>query len=123
MRPPRVAEYLLRICTDSRDREALLGDLQEEFGEHISPERGRLKAAFWYWRQTLATLKHTRLPPRLFPREEKNMIWTHLHELRFAARRLSHSIGFTVMVAGRSGTGDRSKHYRIHSRRYVAEPL
>ena len=45
-RPPRLAEWLLRAMLRHQDRDAVLGDLAEEFDAH-----GRA----WYWKQVFAS--------------------------------------------------------------------
>lgn len=52
-RPPRLAGRLLD-AVDSTG--AIRGDLDEEFERHVVPQRGRVAAAAWYWRQTLGSL-------------------------------------------------------------------
>lgn len=49
--PPRLARALLRrLLPDDASGRSIAGDLFEEFGER----GGGTRAAFWYWRQTLA---------------------------------------------------------------------
>jgi hypothetical protein len=50
-RPPKFAEYLLYFLP-KKDREPLLGDLEEEYRE-IYEKFGRRKAAFWYYCQVM----------------------------------------------------------------------
>lgn len=47
-RPPRWAESVLRLALDERSRDTITGDLLEEYRERIVPERGVLRAQFWY---------------------------------------------------------------------------
>ena len=56
MRPPRVAERILRLATPHEDREFLLADIAEEF-ERIAHESGRAAADRWYWRQVAASIR------------------------------------------------------------------
>ncbi len=50
--PPAIAQHLLAVCVRSREmREAVIGDLQEEFA-HICAIRDRRAAARWYVAQT-----------------------------------------------------------------------
>jgi putative ABC transport system permease protein len=54
--PPRLAEALLRIALDARDRECVLSDLSEEFEARVV--RGsHQQARAWYWRQALTSLR------------------------------------------------------------------
>jgi putative ABC transport system permease protein len=55
VRPPRLAERLLRAATPAEDREFLLADIAEEF-QRLTASAGRGAAVRWYWRQTLASL-------------------------------------------------------------------
>jgi hypothetical protein len=54
MRPPRLAEWLLRRSMRDEEHAAILGDLHEEFQERVAA--GPLAACRWYWRQTLMSL-------------------------------------------------------------------
>lgn len=47
-RPPRWAESLLRSCLRPPDRDAVSGDLLEEYRDSVRPSRGRLSADVWY---------------------------------------------------------------------------
>ena len=49
--PPRWAEAILRRMLAPRDREAVSGDLLEEYREHVLPQRGRRAADRWYFVQ------------------------------------------------------------------------
>src|SRR5262249_42380145 len=53
-RPPRWAEFLLRLFLKPRDRETVLGDLLEEYREEILPAHGKVRAQWWYLRQALS---------------------------------------------------------------------
>jgi hypothetical protein len=54
--PPRLAEALLRSLLPPGDRDAVSGDLLEEFRENIYPSRGRRRAHAWYWLQVFTFL-------------------------------------------------------------------
>ncbi len=60
--PPKWLEGLLKSLLPERDREAVSGDLYEEFCEEIVPRLGVARARFWYMRQVLSFL-----PQRLGP--------------------------------------------------------
>jgi len=60
--PPSWLEGLLKTLLPERDREAVSGDLYEEFIEEIVPRLGVARARFWYMRQVLSFL-----PQRLGP--------------------------------------------------------
>ena len=54
--PPRIAHALLAVSAGASDKAALIGDLEEEFGQRSrkSPRAARA----WYWRQTSLSLPH-----------------------------------------------------------------
>jgi hypothetical protein len=54
-RPPRFAERLVTWSLFPADREAVLGDLQEEFAA-VADKNGADTAWRWYWTQTLASI-------------------------------------------------------------------
>ena len=58
--PPRWAEVCLERLLAARDREAIAGDLREEYAALTLPNLGRLRADLWYLRQVLCFL------PRFF---------------------------------------------------------
>jgi len=49
--PPRWAEVLLEWLLSERDRETVVGDLREEYGQTVYPRLGRVRADVWYLRQ------------------------------------------------------------------------
>ncbi len=58
VRPPRIAEWLLKLFTSlEEDDEEIIGDLLEEFSQHAS-RSGIALARSWYWRQTVKSLVH-----------------------------------------------------------------
>lgn len=54
-RPPRSAEYIL-LLIPKRNREHLIGDLDEEYRTKVLPEWGPLRARFFYWEQTVVAV-------------------------------------------------------------------
>jgi hypothetical protein len=58
--PPRLAEVLLERLLAERDRDPVVGDLREEYGEGVYPRLGRMRANVWYLRQVWS------LAPRFF---------------------------------------------------------
>jgi predicted permease len=54
--PPRLARALLRWFSASLYRGAALGDLDEEYRRFVRPDRSRLSADLWYWRQVLGSI-------------------------------------------------------------------
>src|SRR5262249_39934933 len=55
-RPPVWAEALLRALLPQRSRDAIAGDLLEEYRESVLPAGGTFRAKFWYVRQVLSFL-------------------------------------------------------------------
>jgi putative ABC transport system permease protein len=51
-RPPRLALALLRIILPPKDRDYLLGDLEESFQRKLE-EKGALTASMWIWQQLI----------------------------------------------------------------------
>lgn len=71
MGPPLWMEKLLKSILPERDREAVSGDLYEEFCEEIVPRLGAARARFWYMRQVLSFI-----PQRLAPALQLICIFT-----------------------------------------------
>jgi hypothetical protein len=61
-RPPEWAEALLRLFLKRSDRDAVSGDLLEEYRESIRPSRGESAADAWYLRQVAGFLWRTAWP-------------------------------------------------------------
>ena len=99
--PPRLVAWLLSRMLPETERDAILGDLEEEFRTRIVPERGPSAARRWYRVQAFRTLRMTSsptashdLPPaRLFSMGDL------LHELRFALRQLRRRPLYAGIVA------------------------
>ncbi len=53
--PPRIAAWLVNLFASNDDAGSILGDLQEEFHEHLS-KSGMRVARGWYWRQCAKTI-------------------------------------------------------------------
>jgi len=68
LRPPPLAEWLLSVFAPRRIRDAVIGDLREEYVQYAVAERGPRRAKLWYWKQVLAVLLHYRSPRRLLRR-------------------------------------------------------
>jgi hypothetical protein len=49
--PPRTAQFVL-LLIPKKNREHLVGDLEEEYRTKVLPEWGRFRAQFLYWEQT-----------------------------------------------------------------------
>ena len=64
--PPRLAEGLLRLLLPPHDRDAVSGDLLEEYRDSIHASRGPARVDAWYWIQVLGFLWHdNKLPAAL----------------------------------------------------------
>lgn len=53
--PPRVARFAL-LLIPKKNREHLIGDIEEEYRTVVLPEHGKACARFWYWEQTVLAL-------------------------------------------------------------------
>ncbi len=104
---PRLPEFLLNRCLAPEERFALTGDLNEEYLLFVRPQRGRLRAGIWYWKQAIASMlpsltrrwKHRRRRPRT-PRQKNGEAMMHglWQDIRFAARSLRKRLGFTALA-------------------------
>lgn len=54
--PPKTAEYLLYLLVPRKNRDALLGDLQEDFNE-VREKFGLRQAKIYYWVQVLRSIQ------------------------------------------------------------------
>jgi hypothetical protein len=54
--PPRVAAWLLEHVLAVSERDAIVGDLSEEFSRYILPTRGTWRARWWYRWQVARSL-------------------------------------------------------------------
>lgn len=54
--PPNRAEMLLHFGLPKRDRECMIGDLEEEYRSVILPKYGAGVAARWYWWQAVRSV-------------------------------------------------------------------
>ncbi len=56
MAPPRLSAWLLEATLAASDRDAVTGDLWEEFNLHVVPRHGVLMARWWYRWQVARSL-------------------------------------------------------------------
>ncbi len=54
-RPPRVASWIVSASLAADERDAVMGDLQEEFAV-LAAERSAAEARRWYWKQTVLSV-------------------------------------------------------------------
>lgn len=54
--PPKRTAMLLHFCLPKRDRECMIGDLEEEYRTVILPKYGTRVAVRWYWWQALRSV-------------------------------------------------------------------
>lgn len=91
-RPPRFAEWLLARMLGDADRDAIIGDLEEQYRQ-----RGGA-AGVWYWGQVWSCLGPTMRRRRLARNLERrdSMFEDLRRDIRFGARQLLVRPGFTA---------------------------
>ena len=96
--PPRLAIWLLSRTVPAGCRDAVLGDLEEEFVEQAVPQLGARRARLWFWRQAFslarayALARHDTVAAGLHPPRTDTM----RHDLRDAVRSLLRSPAYTL---------------------------
>lgn len=93
--PPRAARALLEWLLSPGDAASVAGDLEEEYIRYVRPQRGRLAADLWYWRQVLLSI------PRLARRPA--LARGLGGDVRHAARVLRRRPVFALAAAGTLG--------------------
>ncbi len=108
--PPWTARAGLLLFGHPRHREAVVGDLDEEFIEWVLPEAGRTEARAWYrrmaWRSLVAGWSATAgRGPEMSPesrrreqREREDVMDTLLRDVRHALRSLGRRPGFVATI-------------------------
>ena len=109
--PPPLAERILRLAIRKDEwRDAVSGDLREEFG-HILRQSGLAPARRWYWRQALglgARFAVGRLVPAVEPRRwqprdadlEPSRSWTVASDALHAWRAVRQRPGISATIVG-----------------------
>jgi hypothetical protein len=54
--PPTNAHFLLRLALPAQHRDAVIGDLNEEYASVMLPRFGTRRANFWYWSQVARSI-------------------------------------------------------------------
>jgi hypothetical protein len=106
-RPPPFAAWLLARTVPSRDRDALLGDMAEEFNERAAVSTRAARA--WYrrqvWSSLVINLARWRPTPGALRRRGDGMVRSLAGDLRFAARTLGRNGWFAAAVIGTLALG------------------
>ncbi|MGD8328800.1 MAG: ADOP family duplicated permease [Acidobacteriota bacterium] len=96
--PPRLARWLLARRLGDRNRDEIIGDLDEEYRRHMLPERGALRARWWYWRQAVGSMPWIAgRRSRIGDRSNGTRLESVFHDLRRGLRRLRRAPGATAV--------------------------
>ena len=105
MSVPPIAGWILRQLAGSTHGDAMVGDLDEEFHEHVVGERSLFAARMWYRAQVIKSLGPTLLQRARRAGENRQsgkmgdgMMSTFLNDLRFALRGVRKSPAFASLV-------------------------
>ena len=95
---PLLGRLLLRLLLRDEAREFVVGDIDEEYLEHIFPAYEIGDARRWYWGQVVHSIKNqasrTHVPRRKSFRKGEHLMATTWMDLRYAFRGLLKSPGF-----------------------------
>jgi hypothetical protein len=97
--PPRIAQALLRLAYRGDAREAIAGDLEEEYQEVVQ-HRGAFRARLWYWRQAFHSVLARRAGDDAAERHTSRdaFITSVSGDVKFGVRLLTRSPGYTVLA-------------------------
>jgi putative ABC transport system permease protein len=96
--PPLLARWLATLAVPAREREFVLGDLQEGFADRCVASRRAARR--WYWREAFALLM-TRWPhiaPVVPPQPGTSLMASLWNECRFALRALRRAPLYTSLA-------------------------
>jgi len=105
MNPPVLARRLLERFLPPTEREAIIGDIDEEFRRYVVPSRGAKQARFWYWRQAILSIPaamelgaRIRRRPRQNGEERRarSLVAGMVQDLRYAIRLARRDPGVTA---------------------------
>jgi len=120
--PAGIALSLLKLTLPGHEREFLVGDLEEQYFEHILPRYGRLHATLWLWRAAFSLLtrygldaiRHgktrevdvvldaeryrRRTPAGASPERKGHVVDQFGQYLHYALRQLRRNPGFSALV-------------------------
>lgn len=95
--PPRLAVWLLSRVVPGHCRDAVLGDLEEEFHEVAVPVRGPRRARRWFWRQAFSLMRAYALSTRDRPtHEDTTRSYTMHQDIRDALRSLVRAPAYSL---------------------------
>lgn len=111
MSVPRIAEWLLSRAVHPHDRDAVLGDLVEEFSI-VRQAQGSTQADMWYWGQVLRSVIPALVRrafgsnvPRMIHHGREGPMGSLGQDLRFAMRTVRHNLAFALLSIGTLGLG------------------
>jgi putative ABC transport system permease protein len=88
--PPGFAEWILSHLLEEEEREFIIGDLKEVYGE-LGRSQGRLRANIWYWRQIMRSIR-----PFVFNR----VLWRGVmlkNYFKLAIRMMKRHLGYSLI--------------------------